>query len=760
MPGDVLIDLYNAGEISDPYFAKNAENCLQYLKEKMEYTGTLTLEKLAKKVNLVFEGVDTYAEVYCNGQMLGRTENMFLRYEFDITPFARVGENEIKVCLLPVWDFVDKEDHGRGVFNRDRLQLRKAQCHFGWDWAPHLPGYGIWLPAYAEISDGCMMKSVDCNPSLDGTVHFVTEIEGAGEISVDIDGKNYGTFPVKEGTNEITVQVAETELWWPNGYGKQKLYEYTLSLKVGEIVHSIKTAKFAFRDIAVIEDRLEDGRIGFGFKVNGVRIFAKGSNWVPCSNQTGAICDEEYKTLLAYAKDGNYNIIRVWGGGIYEKEIFYELCDEYGILVWQDMMFACQDAPQNTNIEERIKPELAYQLVRIRQHPCVAVICGGNEWASDNPYKNEPLISVLSESSKKYAPKIRFVPNSPFGYEEGSSLYSTSSGDTHVSAWEFAYHNGEPCNFRKYIDKNRAQFYSECACLGSCRLRSLKKFIPETELWLIGDAINFHFVRHPFVENPEETYASTEKEIAEAFFGKIDTVEDFAKKSMIAHSELLAAEMDYARANKDCYGFLNWMFNDNWGCGTWSVIDKYMEKKPVYYAQKRGYKAIVLRYVFLHNEWGLYLANDAVTDYQGRLSYGVKRIDGTVVTSCEVDVRVKAGEVLKVATVSQEDGDYRYAYLEDGTDKTICYLKPFDSFKWKTDLETRFVKEEGGGITIAIKAKEFARCVFIDHEKVIACSDNYFDLEKMEEREVFIKELKESDFPKLKITTFADTWTE
>ena len=510
----------------------------------------------------------------------------------------------------------------------------------------------------------------------------------------------------------------------------------------------------------MIEDRLEDGRLGFGFKVNGVRIFAKGSNWVPCSNQTGAICDEEYKTLLTYAKDGNYNMLRVWGGGIYEKEIFYELCDEYGILVWQDIMFACQDAPENVNIVERVKPELAYQIVRIRQHPCVAIISGGNEWASDNPYKNEPLLSELHNSSKKYAPKIRFIPNSPFGYEGDEGLEDANSGDTHVSAWDAAYHNGELCNYRKYIDKNRAQFYSECACLGSSRLRTLKKFIPETELWPLSKTIDFHFVRHPFAADPEETYASAEKGIAEEFFGEITNIEDFAKKSMITHSELLSSEIEYARANKDCYGFMNWMFNDNWGCGTWSVVDKYMEKKPAYYGQKRGFKPIIVRYVFLHNEWGLYLVNDSPAAYQGRLLYGVKKIDGTVVTRCEASVCVKAGEVVKVATLSPEDGDYRYAYLADNTDQTICYLKPFDTFTWKTDLETRFVKEENGGITIAVKAKEFARCVFIDHERAIACSDNYFDLEKSEEREIFIQDLTESDFANLKIKTFADVWTE
>lgn len=761
VPGDVLIDLYKEGKISDPYFEMNAKECVRYLKKEAEYVGVLTLEKLAKKVYLVLEGVDTYAEIYCNGKMIGKTENMFLRYEFDTTDFLHVGDNEIKVRLLPVWDYIDDGYHGRGVFNRERLQLRKAQCHFGWDWAPYLPGYGIWLPVYAELSEGDSIRRVDCDASTDGTVCFKVETDGAGEISVEIDGKNFGVFPVSGGNNEIAVHLEDIELWWPNGYGKQKLYTYTLSLMTDGVVQSQKIARFAFRTIEVIEEKLQDGRLGFGFKINGVRIFAKGSNWVPCSNQTGAICDEEYKTLLTYAKDGNYTMLRVWGGGIYEKEIFYELCDEYGILVWQDLMFACQDAPENTNILERVTPELAYQIVRIRQHPCLAIICAGNELAVDNPYKNEPLISLLKDSCKKYAPKIRFIPGSPFGYDEGSDLDDVRSGDTHISAWADAYHNDELGTYRKYIDKNRAQFYSECSCIGSCRLRSLKKFIPENALWPIGDAIEFHFVRHPFVENPNETYALAERGIAEEFFGPIANIEDFVKKSMIVHGEFLGSEIDYARANKDCYGFLNWMFNDNWGCGTWSVVDKYMEKKPVYYYQKRAYKSVIVRYVFLRNEWGLYLINDSATDYCGTLSYGVKMTNGTVLSFHEVEVYAAAGEVVKIASCLQpEDGDYRYAYLADGTDRTICYLKPFDSFVWKTDLETRFIKEINGGITIGIKANEFARCVFIDHETAIACSDNYFDLEKSEEREIFIKDLKQSDFELLKIKTFADIWEE
>lgn len=760
VPGDILLDLHRSGRIGDPYFSDNARQARTYLDKEAEYVATFSLEKTERRMRLVFEGIDTYSEIFVNQKPVGKTENMFLKYVFDVSDKLTTGENTVKVRMLPVERFTDDKYHGRGCFSTKRLQLRKTQCHFGWDWAPDLPGYGIWLPVTLETSDGTSIEYEYCSASNDGAVKIFAEICGKGALQVTIDGKDLGTYPVTEGRNEITVKVENPQLWWPNGYGEQRLYDYALKLCADGKIADERSGRFAFREVKVCEEFIEKGKKGFAFTVNGKHIFAKGSNWVPCSNQVGTIPDEEYRTLLGYAKDAGYTMLRNWGGGIYEKEIFYDLCDQYGILIWQDLMFACEDAPEGVNIVERIKPELTYQLKRLRRHPCIGIICGGNEWANDNPYHNEPVLSLLQEYSKRYVPELRFIPSSPFG-DSGFMLDDSQSGDSHVSSFFAGFDANDFGNFRRCIDENRAQFYSECAVLGSCRIRSLKRFIPQDALWPINDIWDFHFVKHPFDPVPGRTYAKLEYQQAELMFGKITDLEDFVKKSMVTHGETLGAEIDYARMYEHCRGFMNWMYNDCWGCGTWSVVDKYMELKPAYYYQKRSYKPVTARYVWRDGKWGLYIANDTLCAYTGQVNYGVKNLDGRVLETHSAYVEIKSGGVVRIAEFDETDrGDYRFATLQDGTDSTVLFLKEQEEYAWKTDLDVRFIRESEDGIEILLKANGYARCVFIDYPTAVSCSDNYFDMEKGEERRITVKGLSEKDFKKLSVKTFADDWTE
>lgn len=759
VPGDFIIDLYENGVIADPYFSDNSIAASAYLDKEAEYEVTFSLSEKTKSMTLVFEGVDTYSEIYVNGELAGKTENMFLRYAFDVSEMLVIGENSVRVRMLPVKRFIDDKYHGRGAFSTARLQVRKAQCHFGWDWAPDLCGYGIWLPVSLELSDGNYIEYDCCVPANDGTVKVVTDVCGDGEIEVEINGKSYGGFPVADGRNEFSVRVESPELWWPNGYGGQPLYSYVLRLTAHNEIKDERFGRFAFREIKVIENDIGKGEKGFGFAVNGKEIFSKGSNWVPCSNQTGAICDREYETLVRYAREAGYTMFRNWGGGIYEKEIFYDLCDESGILVWQDMMFSCQDAPEDVNIVERIIPEISYQLKRLRRHPSVGIICGGNEWTGNNPNKNEPVISLLKEFSERLVPELRFVPCSPFS-STGFDLEDTMEGDSHVSAFFSGFKTENFKDFRKYIDANCAQFYSECAVMGSCRLRSLKKFIPERALWPISDIMDFHFVRHPYDPIPDRTYAELERKQAEELFGAVTGIEDFAKKSMIAHGETMGAEIDYARAYEYCRGFLNWMYNDNWGCGTWAVVDKYMELKPAYYYQKRSFAPIVVRYVLRDGKWALYISNDSTQPYGGTLKYGVKKLDGTVISESSAFAKVKPAGAVKITDAPAFDGgDYAFAYLTDGTDKTLLLVKPYGEYQWSTDLDVR-INDTGDGAEIVVKANQYARCVFIDCPEPVICDDNYFDMEKDEEKTVCIKGIKKENFNRISVKTFADEWNE
>lgn len=253
VPGDLLIDLYKNGRIEDPYYAENLHRMRKYLEEEYIYRTKFLLSEIDNNVSIIFDGIDTYSEIYINGHLLGKTENMFLQYRFLITDKVKIGENVVEVRMLPHSRFIDEEYHGRGVFNTKRLQLRKAQCHFGWDWAPDLSGYGIWLPVRLEIHEE-RLRDVWLFSSNDGKVQVYAEVDANGVLEIFVDKERYGAFPVTSGENELSFTVKKPELWWPNGYGEQKLYDYEIRYSVNGIMVDSQTGRFAFREITILEE--------------------------------------------------------------------------------------------------------------------------------------------------------------------------------------------------------------------------------------------------------------------------------------------------------------------------------------------------------------------------------------------------------------------------------------------------------------------------------------------------------------------------
>ncbi len=759
VPGDVTAALYKAGYISDPLFGTNARALQWIAQQEWVYTADVAVSaelQAMQRIFLCFDGADTLAEVFVNGQHIGSMSNMFCAYRFDIKPYITSETIRVQVRFASSTAYIHSKHDGvnyRELFSQDRIHIRKAQCHWGWDWAPNLPGIGLYLPAYIDADAGIRIDSVSIDAKCSGDIRCTVELENgswrlAGDCQILLEAAGQQVQLPAQGLKSIlNIRIPDPVLWWPNGCGCQHLYDYHVRIIKDGVCIGEKSGKFGIREVELVQPPVGADRTGFMLRVNGRDIFCKGSNWVPISNMTGAIDDSDYRSLLLAAKQGNFNMLRTWGGGFYEKELFYDLCDEYGILIWQDFMFSCSAIPtQVESMEEQILPEVAYQLKRLQSRTCIALWCGGNEYmphlqgsyyAKGNHFIRTTLRGMCADLDGTRP----YIHNSPYGL--GDDEWDFKTGDSHISCMDTVLGERDIPNFRKYISKYPVQFVSESAMLGPTRLKSLKKFIPADQLWPTGESWDYHFVENPYAPVPE-TFLEKEKRFSAALFGGSETAEDFVKKAMLAHAQILEAEIDFARFNPHCAGFMNWMYNDNWGCGTWSVIDCYMEKKPAYYAMQRAFAPV--RLCIIEDERGICLrcSNHIQRPASGKAEVTWKTYAGQVLHSASVDMDGTYLETVPGA-------DYVVASLESG-EKTVFHLA-LGPQSFVTDLEASV--DDG---CIRIHANRFARCVFIDcpDSAGVHFSDNYFDMEPGEDRTVFVTPCAGS----FTVKTIADTWEE
>jgi len=396
VPGTVHTDLLNAKLIDDPFYADN-ENQIEWISKcdwiyRTNFSLPLDIVD-SENSYLIFEGVDTIAKIYLNDQLLGRTENMFLKYEFDVGKIVKEKNNELIIIFhSPIRSGKELEEkHGKLdlALNSERAYLRKAQYSYGWDWGPSFPTMGIWKPVYLikkdrlEIEDVQFVTEKISGESAEVKLNFsiIGDLKRNDGYVIRLSHKEQNFLEEKLidkiGNQEITFEIDHPYLWQPNGIGKPNLYELKIELQNSDtIIDQYK------QDVGIrtIELNLEnEGEHDFSFIVNGERIFAKGVNWIPADSFLPRITDEKYEQLLQYAKNGNMNMVRVWGGGIYENDLFYKLCDEFGLLVWQDFMFACGEYPEYSGFIDNVIKEIEYNVGRLRNHPSLAIWCGNNE---------------------------------------------------------------------------------------------------------------------------------------------------------------------------------------------------------------------------------------------------------------------------------------------------------------------------------------------------------------------------------------------
>lgn len=781
VPGVVHTDLLQNKIIEDPFFRLN-ERGLQWIdKEDWVYETCFTLAAdMMRKENmeLVFEGLDTYADVYLNDECILKADNMFRCWSIPVRQYIREENNILKVYFhspvkidVPKWDALpyqypasnDQSENG-GLFNKKiSIFARKAGYHYGWDWGPRLVTSGIWRPVYIRAWSDLRINDVFIEQKEVGAGRAV--IAGHVELDADKDmngvlvtitdeatGRVLGEWQadLKRGTNRVTVDFVlhKPKLWWSNGLGGPFLYRFRTDIIAGGELLDSKTERVGIRSLKVVHQPDKDGHT-FYIELNGRPVFAKGANYIPSDNFLPRVTPENYKRTILDAAGVNMNMLRVWGGGIYENDVFYDLCDEYGIMIWQDFMFACSMYPAEGALLDNIHQEAVDNVKRLRNHACIALWCGNNEcqdawlgwgWKCEIERQNKEYADkiwaqyrqqyhvTLPGVVREYAPGTFYWPSSPFAFE--GEMSGTTDGDRHYwSVW----HGKAPISD---YDSEKSRFFSEYGFQSFPEFESVKRYAPYPEDWDIRSEVMMSHQRGGDHANGLiETYLLNE-------YKKPRDFRAFLYMNHVLQGDAIKTAIESHRRQMPYnMGTLFWQHNDCWPVASWASRDYYGRWKAQHYYVRKAYDDILISSVVEGDDLKVYAVSDRLENTSGRLQLQVCQFDGTVVHHWDKSVGISGNDsrVCFSAPLAKllEGADRGTVYVRvDYTDKSgrvyhnNYYLgKQKDMDYPKVDLQTE-VRSIEGGYEVMVSADKFARAVCLsvaDNESVY--SDNYFDVQ-------------------------------
>lgn len=649
LPDDTVNALIKSKLLEHPYWNRN-ELIAQWInKQDWILEKEIHLEKEDLKhplIRLIIDSLDTIAEIDINGRRAYESDNMFLPVDLSVLEFLKTGKNSIRIILKSA----EKEAVSRAeklpypipvmyypVYSPHRNLVRKVQCHSGWDWGPCLMTAGVYGAIGLEMDTTIIQKMHYDLKKLSGEIWEVKvhlHLESAEEVQtslvLSLAGKtSEEVLILPRGTTELkrTLMVDNPELWWPNGQGEQKLYTLTSSL--GD---RVKETKVGFRTIEVL---VEDDKIGrsMTFRINGRDIFCKGANWIPTDALPGEQSESKTRHLLESAKNAHMNMIRVWGGGQYETDFFYNSCDELGLLIWQDFMFSCSLYPSDREFLASVNKEVQAQILRLKNHPCLALWCGNNEdigalaWFEESK-KNRDLYlldydrlneGVLAKAVEEFDPMRQWWPSSPSAGEGDYSdcWHDDTRGDMHYwSVW----HEGKP--FESYYDI-LPRFCSEFGFQSFPSLEQVKTYAPREE-WNVSSPAMMH---HQKNERGNEIIMST----LCRYFRFPQKFSDFLYLSQVQQAWAIQTAVEYWRSNRPvCMGALYWQLNDNWPVASWSGIEYSGDWKLLHYNAVRFYRPVHITGWIKNEEIHAAVINDNPHSVQGEYELNFRRFDGSL----------------------------------------------------------------------------------------------------------------------------------
>ena len=757
VPGSVMNDLLENGLTEDPFFRDNEYKAYELFRHDYEYSRVFSIDKKTFKQNrisLVCEGIDTLSNIYINDRFLAKTDNMHRTYRFDIKSYLKAGKNIIRIVLESPVEYIEKAWKERGpvwgVCAKDGYQfIRKAHYMFGWDWGPAIPDCGIWRNIYIESYSIASIMGVNIRQThKDGSV--MLKFESIISISdfKDLDIR-YIVYEPDESKiylasgfqKPATIEINDPKLWWPAGYGEQDLYRVSVHLLSGNDVIDKKEMKIGLRTLTV---RREDDQWGqsFTYNINGIDIFAKGANYIPEDNILARCSEQRTRDLLTQAAKANFNSIRVWGGGIYPYDYFYDICDELGLMVWQDFMFACaQYRLDDKDFVESIKCEMRDNMRRLRHHASLALWCGNNEmewlWMDTQTEGRsreqmdeylELFEGIMPPVAREEDPDRLYWPASPSSGGNFDAPNDENRGDVHY--WD-VWHGLKPfTEYRKFFFRFCSEFgFQSFPCLRTVETYTL----PE-------DRNIFSYVMESHQKN-----GGANGKILYYLSENFRNPKDF--ESLLYVSQLLQAEaikygVEHWRRNRGrCMGSIYWQFNDCWPVASWSSIDSFHRWKALHYFAKRFYSPVMASAEDKGMAVDIHVSNESRFDSEGTLKWKLMDRDGTVHETGEIETTVGMLSSKKVISLDfsklLEGMDVRrrtflwFEYTDSAGNESgsVLLFVPNKYFEYtKPDISIAMRQSEEG-IKLDLLAKSFASYVYIDMEDQDAVfSDNFFSL--------------------------------
>lgn len=771
VPGSVYHDLMQNGKMDDPFWRDNFPKALKRMDHDYEYKTEFAADKALLKSDAVllrFEGIDTVADVFLNGEKLGHTENMHRTFEFEVKDLLKEEGNELRVLLHSPTRFI-KEEYKHNVADGSEeamvgfANLRKTHCMFGWDWGPRLPDAGLWRPVKLLGIEKARVDSVYVTQKHeDGkvTLHFDVDADvydrealmGYTVLITDPDGKE---TLCKGSPEEIVIE--RPQLWWPNGFGAQPLYTVEVRLYAGGKQVDAWKKRIGLRTLTMHIEKDAYGE-SFAHEVNGVQVFAMGADYIPEDSIFPRINEARTRELLRQCKEAHFNTIRVWGGGYYPDDWFYDACDEMGLMVWQDFLFACAVYNLTDEFEDNIRAEFADNIKRLRHHASLALWCGNNEmemfverglWVKTPIQKSDYVKMyeyILPKVLKELDPQTFYWPASPSsggGFDDPNGF---DRGDVHY--WDVWHGNVPFTDYRRYYFR----YLSEFGFQSFPSVETVKTFaLPE-------DCNPFSYV----MEKHQRNNAANGKIMNYLYQTYLypTSFDAFVYASQLLQADAIRYGVEHFRRNRGrCMGAIYWQLNDCWPVISWASIDYCGRWKALHYAAKRFFRPLTLscaeeglltqnpninfeRYEYEENAlkkgMRLCVENEAMLSHTVEVTWQLRRADASVIRQGRETVTVEplSSKWLEYEDFADADtfGDYiAYQMTENGAPAasgTALFCAPKHFRFADPQLALRVEGDE-----IVVTAAAYARSVqILNADDTLKLSDNFFDMNAGETR--------------------------
>ncbi|WP_439154027.1 beta-mannosidase [Yoonia sp.] len=735
LPTDGISALHDAGLIPDPYWGRN-EYDLRWIAERA-WTATRAFDLTETEVDVVLSGVDTIATVTVNGQIVLRCENAFRSYRVSLSNVARLGRNEISVTFHSAIRvaaekqaahpfYLPYQDSNNPIPNGN--MLRKPACDFGWDWNIALAPFGIY--GVMAIEPGRAPRIVRVLVAQDHGSEGVTlaitahVAQYAGPVTATIAGQSLSAM-CTGGLAHLTAHIGDPQLWWPAGQGAQPLYDLTMTAGT-DTAHR----RIGLRRIGLITDK-DDAGLGFKFRVNDRDVFAKGANWIPADALAGRITPAKTRDLLQSAVDANMNMIRIWGGGRYEADWFYDLCDELGLMVWQDFMFACNIYPSDDAYLANVRAEVVENVARIQHHACLALWCGDNEligslnwFAETRANRDRYLVNYdrlnrcIEVALKDTDPAANWWPSSPSPgpLDFGDAWHDDGSGDMHFwSVW----HEGR--DFDHYRDVS-PRFCSEFGFQSYPSLNTINRFAAPEDQNIAAPVLESH-----------QKNAGGNARIAETMFRYFRWPTKFANfvyLSQIQQGLAIKTAVTHWRGLKPhCMGALIWQLNDTWPVCSWASLNYGGDWKLLHHMARHFFAPLLVTAVPMNDRIMLRVVNDAPMPCDVKISAFAVAMDGALrlLGQVRTDAGLNAKDALSVPLADLRANEmlhFSWTTPDGRTGSDTFAPKPYKSFDLLPPVLTHRVQ----GHQISITAQNLALFVTVEASAPGRFDDNAFTL--------------------------------